>query len=949
MMDRPDLTGGMPTEEPAWGGPQHLGALVDAIPALVSAVDPSFIYRFVNRSYSEWFGRPASEIVGRHMADVLGADTFAFIRPKLEATLAGETIKYEATLPYRTGGHRFVLATYTPERDERGQVIGIFVLVQDLTARRRAEVALAESERALRASGAEFDAFFALPNVGKVQADPATGRIVRVNRKLSEITGYAEERLIGRPLGDLTPGTEARVQAFTRGEVDEYSFEPCFTRGDGSEIWLRVDASMLRDENGAPKKAIAAVRDITDEKRSQQMLLQSERTHRLLVSLQDATRAQRDPARVLQDFVRIVATHFDVRGCAYGEVDEQGQFVTMIADHADGVPPFIGRHQLADLGEGLNAQLRAGVTVTLADIDEDPRADDLARRTFAAIGMRSGIAVPLVKDRRLVAVMALHHPAPRDWTRDETALMELIAERTWFALENARAEVALREHRDVLALAMRGGRMGAWSRDLRTNRVWWSHELEEIAGLEPGGFAGHESAFFEVVHADDRALVNEAVVGAIESHSDYTVEFRFRHASGAWRWMEGRGRAVYSESGEPVMLYGIGIDITERKRAEDELRRLNAELSEADRRKDQFIALLAHELRNPLAPVRFSLELLRLPGASAVEHEQARVIIDRQVAQMTKLLDDLLDVARVGRGKLQVHRAPVSLNAALQMAVETSRPLIERQRHELSVSLPAEEMTVLGDPVRLTQVFANLLNNAARYTPAGGTLSLLAQIEGERAVVRVVDNGVGLRPDQLRAIFKPFAQAHEPGYSGGLGLGLSLAQAIVTLHHGTIEAHSEGPSKGTEFVVALPLAAAPATERPADAASRGPGKVTRRVLVVDDNRDAADAMAVLLEADGHHVTTVYDGTAALASVTSAMPEVVLLDIGLPDVTGYEVAQRIRAMRGGEQLTVVAISGWGQARDKQLAFESGFDAHLTKPADPAQVRELLAERPARPRG
>ena len=216
-------------------------------------------------------------------------------------------------------------------------------------------------------------------------------------------------------------------------------------------------------------------------------------------------------------------------------------------------------------------------------------------------------------------------------------------------------------------------------------------------------------------------------------------------------------------------------------------------------------------------------------------------------------------------------------------------------------------------------------------------------------MVRVVDNGVGLRPDQLRAIFKPFAQAHEPGYSGGLGLGLSLAQAIVTLHHGAIEAHSEGPGLGTEFVVTLPLAAAPATDRPVDTAYRGSGTVTRRVLVVDDNRDAADAMAVLLEADGHHVTTVYDGTAALASVTSEMPEVVLLDIGLPDVTGYEVAQRIRAMRGGDQLTVVAISGWGQARDKQLAFESGFDAHLTKPADPAQVRELLAERPVRPRG
>jgi PAS domain S-box-containing protein len=785
MMDETPAAAGAPVGPPARsdGHSRQLRALVDAIPALVSAVDRDFIYRFVNRSYSEWFGRPAADIVGRHVAEILGAETFDIIKPKFEATLAGETVHYEATLPYRTGGTRYVLATYTPERDDHGQIVGIFILVQDLTARRRAELALAESERALRQSGAEFDAFFALPNVGKVQADPATGRIVRANRKLSLITGYAEGELLGRPLEDLTPGQSDLVRAFARGEVDEYSFEPLFTRKDGTDIWLRVDASMLRDERGYPKKAIAAVRDITEEKRSR--------------------------------------------------------------------------------------------------------------------------------------------------------------------LESERAEAALREHRDVLALAMRGGRMGAWSRDIRSGRVWWSHELEEIVGLPPGAFEGNESAFLDIVHVDDRRGVEEAVAGAIRSHTDYTVEFRFEHATGEWRWMEGRGRAVYSESNAPVMLYGIGIDITERKRAEDELRRLNAELSEADRRKDQFIALLAHELRNPLAPVRFSLDLLRLPNASQVEHEQARVIIERQVAQMSKLLDDLLDVARVGRGKLQVSRAPVSLTATLQMAVETSRPLVERQQHTLDVSLPATEMTVVGDPVRLTQVFANLLNNAARYTPAGGTLGLSATVAQGRAVVRVSDNGVGLRPDQLRAIFKPFEQAHEPGYSGGLGLGLSLAQAIVMLHDGAIEAHSDGPGQGTEFVVTLPLVEVTSEQSAATTEHVQMPSGGRRVLVVDDNRDAADAMAVLLSIDGHDITIAYDGTTALDSAASRLPDVVLLDIGLPDITGYEVSRRLRALEGGERITIVAISGWGQARDKQLAFDSGFDAHLTKPADPSQVRALLNDRPVPP--
>jgi PAS domain S-box-containing protein len=777
---------------PALGAGRQLGALVDAIPALVSIADRDYVYRYVNRSYSEWFGRTAPEIVGHHMSEILGPEAFAIIKPRLDATLAGETVHYEATLPYRTGGTRYVLATYTPDRDDNGEVAGIFVLVQDLTARRKAELALSESERALRESGAEFDAFFALPNVGKVQADPATGLIVRANRKLSAITGFAEDELLGRPLEDLTPGHADVVQAFTRGETDEYSLEPRFTRKDGAEIRLRVDASMLRDERGEPKKAIAAVRDITEEKRSQQVLEEA-------------------------------------------------------------------------------------------------------------------------------------------------------------ALESARAEAALREHRDVLALAMRGGRMGAWSRDIRTGRVWWSHELEEIVGLPPGAFQGSESAFFDLVHQDDRRGVEDAVAQAIRSRGDYTIEFRFEHATGEWRWMEGRGRAVYSESDEPVMLYGIAIDITDRKRAEDELRRLNVELSEDDRRKDQFIALLAHELRNPLAPVRFSLDLLRLPGASQVEHEQARVIIERQVTQMSKLLDDLLDVARVGTGKLQVSRGPVSLTATLQMAIETSRPLVERQHHDLQVSLPATELTVMGDPVRLTQVFANLLNNAARYTPPGGALALSAAAAPDgHAVVRVSDNGVGLRPDQLRTIFKPFEQAHEPGYSGGLGLGLSLAQAIVMLHDGTIDARSDGPGRGTKFVVTLPLVTAVSEEAPA-LMDRGRSPLDgRRVLVVDDNQDAAGAMAVLLSVDGHEIATAYDGASALASAESARPDVVLLDIGLPDITGYEVARRLRALEDGDRMTIVAISGWGQARDKQLAFDSGFDAHLTKPADPSQVRALLRDRPT-PRG
>jgi PAS domain S-box-containing protein len=470
--------------------------------------------------------------------------------------------------------------------------------------------------------------------------------------------------------------------------------------------------------------------------------------------------------------------------------------------------------------------------------------------------------------------------------------------------------------------------------------VWWSRELEEIFGLPPGTFAGDEAGFFAYLHEDDKAPVERAVQSAIAEKTDYAVEFRFRHASGAWRWMEGRGRALYDAAGMPSMLYGIGIDITERRRADEELRRLNAELSDADRRKDEFIAMLAHELRNPLAPVRFAVEILRLRAPAQPEVQHARETIDRQVTQMAKLLDDLLDVARVSRGKLQMQPVPTSLASVLAMAVETSRPLIISSRHALDLVMPPADLMIVADPARMTQVFANLLNNAARYTPAGGRLALSAAAEGGQVVVRVTDNGVGIPADQLEAIFEPFAQAHGEVRSGGLGLGLALARAIVALHDGTIVGRSDGPGLGCEFVVTLPAAngdeAASGVTPPA---ARGAARPLE-VLVVDDNRDAADSLAALLALDGHRVTAVYDGATGVRRAAASRVDVVLLDIGLPDVPGYDVARQLREAYAGKRLTIVAISGWGQDRDKARAIEAGCDGHLTKPADPDAVRAML---------
>ena len=926
----------------------RLRALADSVPALVSIIDRSFVYRFVNRAYTAWFGWPAESVVNRSMTDVLGDEAFAIIRPKLEAALAGETVRYEATLPYKRGGPRHVLITYSPDRASSGEVDGIFALVEDLSASRTVEQALADSERALRASGVQFEAFFSLPSVGKALADPATGRILRANAKLCAITGYTEAELTGTPLADLThagdaEGGRAMLAALAGGVSAEYQAERPFTRKDGTPVWLRVDASLLRDEHGRPQKTIAAIRDITVEKLGQEALRRREQSQRLLLALQDATRGQREPERVLREYVRLVAGHFRAARCVYGEVDDDGRTVSILVDHHDGVPSIAGQHDLAPYGPALIEQLRAARTVAVDDVAADPRTSADAP-AYRAIDAGAFLAVPLVKDARLAALIAIAQASPRAWSDDDVALMELVAERTWFAIESARAEITLREHRDVMALAMRGGRMGAWSLDVATSRVWWSRELEEIVGLAPGGFQGNEEDFLALVHDQDRAALTAAVAAALESRDDYAVEFRFRHASGEWRWMEGRGRAVCDSGGRPVMLYGIGIDITERRRAEEELRRLNAELSDADRRKDDFIAMLAHELRNPLAPIRFSAEVLRLLGSAQPELTEARATIERQVQQMAKLLDDLMDVARVSRGKLQIQRAPMLLNDALLMAVETSRPLLDLHGHRLTIDLPETDVPVVGDGARLTQVFANLLNNAARYTPPGGEVRLTARTTDQTAEIVVADTGIGLEPDQLGPIFNAFAQVSQEGQAGGLGLGLALARAIILLHGGTVEAQSDGPGRGSRFLVTLPLARARHGGAGAQRAGQQPG-VSHRVLVVDDNRDAADAMARMLELDGHKVETAYDGASALASAAARPPDVALLDIGLPDVSGCEVARQLRQGQAGP-LTIVAISGWGQQRDKQQAIDAGCDVHLTKPADPRQVREIVAAVPAR---
>lgn len=410
---------------------------------------------------------------------------------------------------------------------------------------------------------------------------------------------------------------------------------------------------------------------------------------------------------------------------------------------------------------------------------------------------------------------------------------------------------------------------------------------------------------------------------------------------------DGSPRRVIVNLGAPVLLpdgelAGAVVaqtDVTESLRAEEALR-------EANRRKDEFLATLAHELRNPLAPIRNAAQLLGSPKLTSEALDWARHVIQRQVRHMAYLLDDLLDVARITRGKLELRRQHVLLSAVVDAAIETARPAIDAKRHSFAVALPAGMVELDADPQRLAQVIANLLTNAAKYTDPGGSIALVATLEPGEVRIGVRDDGIGLSREALDSIFGMFSQVDDARHrsEGGLGIGLALVKGLVELHGGRVEAHSDGVGRGSEFVVRLPLrpAAAAAVESAHGGASAAPGC---RVLLADDNRDAAESLAMLLQMAGHEVRIAHDGVAAVELAAQFRPDVALLDIGMPGLDGYAVARTIRAQPWGTAPHLVALTGWGQEEDRRRSREAGFDEHLTKPVDPARVEELVARHAA----
>jgi PAS domain S-box-containing protein len=740
-----------------------------------------------------------------------------------------------------------------------------------------------------------------------LSADTTT-RVLTWNRAAERLFGLSPIEAIGRPLSALLGGDEvispAVLHEALAGHLEGRRSSVC-RRKDGSVFDAEVTLAPVRDEVGRPFGLSAIVRDVTERKRAEdEVRRQREWLQVTLTSIGDAVIATDTGGRVT--FLNPVAEALT----GWGQAEAVGRAL-------EEVFPIINEHTRKPVEHPVTKVMREGGIVGLAnhtlliarDGTERP-IDDSAAPIRDAAGEIAGVVLVF---------------------RDVS--------------EKKEAERAFRESQERFAAIFEQVMAGVAQTDL-TGRFLMANKrfceivdrpIEELLTLR----------MQEITYPDDLPQNLELFQRMVTGGPNFTMEKRYQRPDGSTVWVDVSVTMFKDADGAPLGTLAVVIDITARKQAEEELRRRVEQLAEEGRRKNEFLALLGHELRNPLAPLKNGIEILGGLGCDDARVEPIRAMMDRQVRQLTRLVDDLLDTSRVNRGLVQLRKERVLLADVVSRAVETTQPIIKERSHTLTVTAPEQPVWLDGDPVRLEQILGNLLTNAARYTEPGGRIFVTAEREGEQAVVRVQDSGIGIRPEMLTHIFDMFTQADRvPGrVHEGLGIGLTLVKSLVEMHGGSVEALSAGPGKGSEFVVRLPVAQQPEAsvaeeaERAQESEARGR---PLRILVVDDNEDAAESLSMLLTLYGHDVRTAPDGPAALEQARAWVPEVILLDIGLPKgMSGYDVARRIRADPRISGARLVALSGFGQDEDRRKSREAGFDHHLTKPAEPDVLEALIA--------
>jgi len=700
--------------------------------------------------------------------------------------------------------------------------------------------------------------------------------------------------------------------------------------------WWEVTISPILDANRQPHRLLAVSRDVTVRQRT---VLNLE----FLASVsQDLVRWTNVDEMMATVGARLAA-YLQLSICAFVDINESAEQVVISHDwHRPDVPSLIGVHRLADFVEDEFIRVaRAGEIIVVRDVAADPRTSP---EKFAALKIASFVCAPLIRDGQWRFALCLYHSELYDWRDDEIELIRELTTRIWTRLESLRATASLREsearYRNLFNSMDEGYCVIEMIFDAQ-------HQPIDFRYLEANPAFEKQTGWHGIVGKRIREVVPNLDAYWFDTYGQVAttgVPIRFLNEVKAMsRWFDFYAfRFGGSDSRKVAVVFN---DVTERMRAEEKSREQAEALVDLHRRKDEFLAMLSHELRSPLAPIANAVHLLGLQKHEEPLQMQARLIIERQVAQLKHLVDDLLEVSRITTGRILLRHEQVVVGGIVERAVETTQVLMEQRRHLLTVAMPPEPLWLHADAARIEQVVVNLLANAAKYTDEGGRIWLSVEQEGNEAVLRVRDTGVGIAPELLPRIFDLFAQADRDldRSQGGLGIGLCLVQRLVELHGGTVVAHSV-VGQGSEFVVRLPVGATVALPPPGSTAATVPGGQRRRVLFVDDSVDTADSMAMLLNASGHDVRVAHDGPTALHVAGDYRPDVMILDIGLPGLNGYEVARQVRQhpLLGGVML--IAMTGYGQESDRQRAVAAGFDHHLVKPVNFAAVQRLLSAIP-----
>jgi PAS domain S-box-containing protein len=736
------------------------------------------------------------------------------------------------------------------------------------------------------------------------------GDVTYLNAVAELLTGWKRPEAQGQPLAKVfrivNEDTHALVEspatkALREGVVVGLANHTMLIRKDGGKCYIDDSAAPIRDEHGKVSGCVLIFRDVTAQRRSEQERAAQLHTARLLASIVESS----DDAIISKSLDSVIRSWNAAaeRLFGYSAQEAIGRHISLV------IPP----ERIAE-EDHIIASLKAGQRI---EHFETERQRQDGQRILVSL------TVSPIKDDAGAVVGA--SKIVRDITERKRA--EADRERFVTLIENSTDFIGICDLNGVPLFINRAGL-----------------EMVGLDSLDDARAATVDEFFFP----EDRPRIMHEFFPQVLEKGHGEIEVRFRNfKTGEGRWMSYKVLVLRDTAEKPTALATVSQDVTERKRLEDSLRQLAAHLSEADRRKDEFLATLAHELRNPLAPLLNMLEVLKRADGDNETLQCAREAMDRQLAQLVRLVDDLLDLNRITYNRLELRQSQVALSSVIQQAVETSRPHADAAGHELLVSLPEEPLYTYADPARLAQVFDNLLNNSCKYMKPGGKIWVTAEREGAEVVVTIKDTGSGIPPDKLNSIFDMFMQVDRSleRSQSGLGIGLTLVKRLVEMHGGSIVARSAGEGRGSEFAVRLPILVG--VTEPAPVPSAAPElPQTRRVLIVDDNSDAAVSLALLLKISGNDTYTAHDGLEALEAFERYRPEVMLLDIGLPKLNGHEVCRRIRERPGGWDVVIVALTGWGQESDRRKSQGAGFDGHLVKPVDYGTLMDLLSSLEAR---